>query len=373
MSKAFGAAAVIVLSIMPIAVSSSAGASSPVAGRSLDGTPGADAARATSVTAPDAPMKVVASAGSYALKVARTTSASTGASIHAHSVTPEAPSPTATAATTTTTTVPTATTTTTVPTVPTTSNPSLVVPLYDSSYVDWASTCSSLSSTNSFVVADIGDPGGPGTSADPNWAANLRACDNAHVGVLGYVDSGYCQVPIATVESQIDSWYDFYASSGVVGIFVDEADNPYSPKSPSDCLSGTTSAVTYYQTISAYVHEEGVNQTVTLNFGDNPTSDWALSSGVAAQNADILVIFESPYGQYVDYANTGEPWSTVPWESTYAASHFSILVYDAPDANPGTFCSAVSQQSVGFAYATPNSGWLTPPTSVYLTDELHGC
>jgi len=56
------------------------------------------------------------------------------------------------------------------------------------------------------------------------------------------------------------------------GIFVDEAASPYSPLKQSDCLSGTTSAVIYYQTISAYVHAEGVNQTVTLNYGANPVS-----------------------------------------------------------------------------------------------------
>jgi len=259
--------------------------------------------------------------------------------------------------------------------VPTTSAPSsLVIPLYDTNSADWSSTCSALGSSNSFVVADIGNPGGPGTSANTSWSANFLDCDSTHVGVLGYVDSGYCQVPLATVESQINSWYAWYGGDGIEGIFVDEAASPYSPLKQSDCLSGTTSAVIYYQTISAYVHAEGVNQTVTLNYGANPVSGWALSSGIAAQNANILVVFEDPYSEYVNYANSGQPWSPSLWESSYSASHFSILIYDATNANlPGAFCSSVSQQNVGFAYATPSSGWTTPAPSGYLTGELNGC
>ena len=328
----------------------------------------------------------------YTFSVAAVNAVGTGSSTSSNSVTPvttttttttTVPTTTTTEPTTTTTepttttTVPTTTTTvpTTTTTVPTTSAPSsLVIPLYDTNSADWSSTCSALGSSNSFVVADIGNPGGPGTSANTSWSANFLDCDSTHVGVLGYVDSGYCQVPLATVESQINSWYAWYGGDGIEGIFVDEAASPYSPLKQSDCLSGTTSAVIYYQTISAYVHAEGVNQTVTLNYGANPVSGWALSSGIAAQNANILVVFEDPYSEYVNYANSGQPWSPSLWESSYSASHFSILIYDATNANlPGAFCSSVSQQNVGFAYATPSSGWTTPAPSGYLTGELNGC
>ena len=314
----------------------------------------------------------------YTFSVAAVNAVGTGSSTSSNSVTPVTTTTTTTTTVpTTTTTVPTTTTTvpTTTTTVPTTSAPSsLVIPLYDTNSADWSSTCSALGSSNSFVVADIGNPGGPGTSANTSWSANFLDCDSTHVGVLGYVDSGYCQVPLATVESQINSWYAWYGGDGIEGIFVDEAASPYSPLKQSDCLSGTTSAVIYYQTISAYVHAEGVNQTVTLNYGANPVSGWALSSGIAAQNANILVVFEDPYSEYVNYANSGQPWSPSLWESSYSASHFSILIYDATNANlPGAFCSSVSQQNVGFAYATPSSGWTTPAPSGYLTGELNGC
>jgi hypothetical protein len=251
---------------------------------------------------------------------------------------------------------------------------SLVVPLYDSNSADWSSTCATLGSSNSFVVADIGDPSGPGPYVDPTWASNFSGCQSAHVGVLGYVDTDYCQTPLATVESQVDSWFHWYASVGVDGIFLDEVASPNSPTSRSDCLSGTTSAVTYYESIAAYVHAEGVNETVTFNYGTNPVSAWALSSRISSQNANILVIFESPYSEYVNYANSGRPWSTLAWESAYSPSHFSVLVYDATGASlPAAFCSAALQQRIGYAYSTPNSGWATPAPSSYLQGELSNC
>ncbi len=255
-----------------------------------------------------------------------------------------------------------------------TTSASYVVPLYDQSSADWATTCSALASTNSFVVADIGSSSGPGTSGSASWSGNFSACDAAHVGVLGYVDSDYCHVALATVEGQVDSWYEWYAGDGLAGIFVDEVANPSSATSKTDCLSKTMSAATYYQTIAAYIHTEGVYQTVAFNYGRNPVSGWALSNRYAAQNANILVTFEGPYAGYVDYAGSGRAWSPSSWESSFAASHFSVLVYDAisPDL-PGAFCSAVSQQNVGYAYATPFDGWTTPAPSSYMNDKLDGC
>ncbi|MGD0313133.1 MAG: spherulation-specific family 4 protein [Acidimicrobiales bacterium] len=248
-----------------------------------------------------------------------------------------------------------------------------LLPLYDSSSADWLSACTDVAGTDSFVVADIGNPGGPGTSVSPTWASNIADCGTSHVGVLGYVDTGYCQVPLSTVESQIDAWYSWYGPDGVDGIFFDEADNPSNPTSTSDCLARSSSAVGYYQTIAAYVHAKAAGQTVTFNFGDNPLSSWPLASTVAGQNADIIVIFEDPYSDYVNYGGSGA-WAPASWEAGYAAQHFSLLVYGASGSNlPSAFCSAVSSQNVGSVYITPTSGWVTLPNSAYLSSEVAEC
>ncbi len=254
------------------------------------------------------------------------------------------------------------------------SAPAFLVPLYDSSGADWSSACSGLAGTQSFVVADIGNPGGPGTAESPGWASNIGDCGNAHVGVLGYVDTGFCQVPLATVESQVDEWYSWYGTDGLSGIFFDEAANPSNPGAASDCLSRTTSAISYYESIAAYAHGKATGQTVTFNFGVNPVSSWPLSSSVTAQNADIVVIFEDPYSDYVDYGGSGVAWSPSAWEASFGAKHFSVLAYDAAGSGlPAAFCAAASGQNVGNVYVTPSSGWESLPPGAYLSTEVADC
>ncbi len=259
------------------------------------------------------------------------------------------------------------------PTSPAPATSRLLVPLYDSSAADWQQTCGALAGTDSLIIADIGNPGGPGTSASPAWATNIDYCGAAHVGVMGYVDTGYCQVSLATAEGEIDSWYGWYGADGISGIFFDEADDPSNPTSTGDCLSRTTSAVSYYRTLAAFVHAVAADQTVTFNFGVNPISNWALSSTVAGQNADIAVVFEDPYSDFLDYGS-GVPWSPATWESAYGPQHFSVLVYDTggPD-QPAAACSALAGQNVGYGYFTPNSGWTSPPPVAYLDSEVADC
>jgi hypothetical protein len=249
-----------------------------------------------------------------------------------------------------------------------------LLPLYDISGADWQSACSGLAGTNSLVIADIGNPGGPGTAKNAAWASNIGTCGGTHVGVLGYVDTGFCQIPLSTVESQIDSWYSWYGSAGLSGIFFDEAANPVDPGATSDCLSQSIDALSYYRTIAAYAHAKAGTQTVTFNFGVNPVSNWPLSSAVPDQNADVAVIFEDPYSDFVNYGGSGTAWSPAQWESSFGPQHFSVLAYDATGTGqPGTFCAAVLRQNVGRVYVAPNSGWNTLPPTAYFSSELADC
>ena len=248
------------------------------------------------------------------------------------------------------------------------------MPLYDASGADWQRACSTLGSTNSFVVADVGNPGGPGTSESTSWATDIGYCGGSRVGVMGYVDTGFCQVPLATAESQIDDWYAWYRADGLSGVFFDEAADPADPASPTDCLGGTSPAVDYYRTLAGYVHGKAAGQTVAFNFGVNPVSGWAFSSSSPAQNVDVAVIFEDPYSQYVDYGGSGVPWSPAPWEAGYGAQHFAVLVYDASGANqPAAVCSVADTQNVGYAFVTPSASYSTLPAASYLAGETSGC
>ena len=298
----------------------------------------------------------------YTFKVEAVNSQGVGsASARSNAVTPQMPSP------------PTTTTTTTEPSGQ--AGPaSLLLPLYDISSADWQTACSGLANSTSLVIADIGNPGGPGTAKSATWASNIGMCGGTHVGVLGYVDTGFCQIPLSTVESQIDSWYAWYGSAGLSGIFFDEAANPANPVATSDCLSQSSDAITYYRTIAAYAHAKASAQTVTFNFGVNPVSNWPLSSTAPGQNADVAVIFEDPYSDYVNYGGSGTAWSPAQWESSYGAQHFSALVYDATGAGqPSAFCSAVVHQNIGRVYVAPSGGYNALPPTAYFKSELADC
>ncbi len=290
----------------------------------------------------------------------------------------DAVTPTPPAAPTTTTAAP--TTTTTTPPPPTTTTPpppaasAVLLPLYDASGADWQRACTTLAGTASFVIADIGNPGGPGTAESPSWAGNIGDCGASGVGVMGYVDTGYCQVPLATAEGQIDSWYGWYRADGLRGIFFDEASDPSVPGASSDCLSGSSSALAYYRALSAYVHDEAAGQTVALNFGVNPGSDWPFASSTTAQNADIAVVFEDPYTDLVDYGGSGAAWSPASWEAGYGSQRFAVLAYDASGANqPAASCSVASRDNIGYAFVTPTAGYVSLPTAQYLAGELADC
>jgi hypothetical protein len=243
----------------------------------------------------------------------------------------------------------------------------MLLPLYDPSSADWASACGDLSGTNSLVVANIGNPGGPGTASSANWAANIGDCGANNVAVMGYVDTDYCAVPLASAESQVQDWYSWYGPNGIKGIFFDRVQNPASPTSTQDCLSATTSAVAYYQALASFVHAESPAQTVVDNFGTNPLSAWALSSTSGAQNANVVVAFENQASVY-------PTWSPANWESSYPASDFSVLLYgDTNPSDPAATCALLAGQNVGYAFISPSSSWTGLPPPSFLTTEIADC
>jgi hypothetical protein len=253
------------------------------------------------------------------------------------------------------------------------SKPAFLVPLYDISGSDWSTACSALGGTASFVIADIGNPGGPGTSKSSTWTTNMNYCLNAGTSVLGYVDTAYCQASLTTVESQVDSWYTWYKANGISGIFFDEVANPPNPTATSSC-SGKSSATTYYQRLATYVHQKAAQQTVVYNFGVNPVSAWSLNSSTTNANADIIVTFEDPSSDYTNYGGSGAAWKPSAWEASYPARRFSALLYDASSSTSlSPLCSAVAGQNIGYVYITPNSSYTSLPPATYFSTELRAC
>jgi hypothetical protein len=224
-----------------------------------------------------------------------------------------------------------------------------LIPLYDdANAANWARACSQSNGAagGSWLIADAAKGDGPGSAPIPAWANVIEHCyDYGRASVIGYVWTNYGRggmASIPAIEAQIRAWYSFYPG-GIAGIFFDGV---------SDTVPGSsTTNQRFYRTLAAYVHHhEGANDEVVFNFGDNPGSDWMLSSS-NANNADMVVTFEGSYN--TPGLNPYTAWTPASWESSYPADDFAALIYDAPGTalapQPASACDSLARQNIGYA------------------------
>lgn len=242
-----------------------------------------------------------------------------------------------------------------------------MIPLFDYTAADWSSACTKTGNTGSFIIANAGNPGGPGTIKDPHWSTNIGYCKTAKTGVLGYVDTNYCKVSLATAEAQVSAWYTWYQANGITGIMFDRTDNPANPASVTDCLSGTKSATSYYQTLAQFVHKKALAQTVVYNFGVSPATNWAFASTTAALNADTIITFENTYAVYTT-------WKAPTWEASYSAKHFALIAHhNSGTGQPATFCTSSAAKNLGYVYTTSLASYTTLPPATFFASEIAKC
>ncbi|MEU6284470.1 spherulation-specific family 4 protein [Streptomyces sp. NPDC047028] len=212
---------------------------------------------------------------------------------------------------------------------------------------------------------------GPGTAFDSSYASAIQAAANAGQKVIGYVDTGYFGVNGNTtrsgstsssawtsqIEADVSSWYSYYGSYGLSGIFFDDALN--------DC--GTNNAhVNLYSTINSYVKNAHPSATTVDNPGVGADQCYASA-------ADVLVTFEGSYSSYLSY-------SPPSWEQSYSnPNKFLHLVYSTGSQSQMENAIALSKQrNAGYVYVTndiynnpsTDNPWDTLPTGSYWTDEL---
>lgn len=236
-----------------------------------------------------------------------------------------------------------------------------LIPLYDNANAsDWAQACSTANGAHggSWIIANVND--GPGSAPVPAWESVIGNCYNyGRASVIGYVDTDYGQLSIATIESQIKAWYSLYPGN-IAGIFFDRA---------SDTIPGTTTSnVSFYRALDSYVHRNhGANNEVVLNFGASPGSDWMFNSS-NANNADIVVTFENDYDSYIT-------WTPAAWEVNYPASDFAVLIHDtgeSADPQPASACGRLMQQNIGNVYVGTSYDVLPPYFSSFLASAAQG-
>ena len=105
---------------------------------------------------------------------------------------------------------------------------------------------------------------GPGTTDDSNYVAAITDAKAAGWTMLGYVDTAWATASISAVELQVDEWRSLY---GVDDVFFDE-------------VTGASANLSYYETLTRYVHSLGGIDILNPGCPPRPTSRpaWATAS-----------------------------------------------------------------------------------------------
>lgn len=256
------------------------------------------------------------------------------------------------------------------------SNQHQLVPLYV--YPDWWNTgnawsyvCSHSNASNigSTVIANANN--GPTTSRNTDYAQAMEICHDGGHNVIGYVDTSYGAVPLATVKADIDAWYSQYDGNNtgvydlgttgmdthIDGIFIDQVNNfPTGTVTSGDNIS----VASYYKQIFNYIKSVAPSSynDVVANAGAPASTDWQLDDTGAnpTQVADELVVFE---GTETDLSSYSAP----SWISNYPASDIGMLVYDTPSADIATVCSTLKTAHAGLVDVTDATIQTSPPAT----------
>ncbi|WIA17589.1 hypothetical protein OEZ85_014412 [Tetradesmus obliquus] len=213
-------------------------------------------------------------------------------------------------------------------------------------------TChwSRTSGNDATRVVIINPASGPGTAVDSNYVTIVNNMKAAGLIVLAYTYTGYGARAAATVQADIDKYYNFYQN--ISGIFLDEGS--------TDCVT-----LPYYQQLVAYTKSKAQNSLTALNWG---TQGPECFLSAAANTPDIIINFEDTYSAYSSWSGPAA------WTAAYPAHRFWHLVHSAP-ANAVAFGSALGlarARHAGWVYVTNdvmNNPWDTLPAAALWSNE----
>lgn len=252
-----------------------------------------------------------------------------------------------------------------------------IIPLYV--YPDWWNSpnpwtyvCqnSNDGDIGSTIIANPSN--GPGGSRNTDYAQAIEICHDAGQNVIGYVDTSYGAVPLATVEADIDDWYSFYDgdNTGVYdlgdtgrdthidGIFIDQMNNfPASTVTSGDNIT----VQAYYTAIFDYIKGIEGGDTyddVVGNPGATASTDWQLDdTGLTpTQVADELVVFEGDADAY-------DLYTPEEWVGDYPASDIAMLVYDTAQGDIDDVCAKLQTDNAGLVEVTQHVITADPPST----------
>lgn len=178
-------------------------------------------------------------------------------------------------------------------------------------------------------IAVLNPASGPGDAPSTDWSTQVVRAQAAGLKILGYVSTGYAEVPLASIKAQIDRYYAWY---NVDGIFLDES-VPDAERQPR------------YKELYDYIKaKDGRGTTVVINPG-TPAID---ESYMAA--CDIVMNYESPAAAY---ASASFP----AWTLNYPSRRFWHCLVDVTSTEQRDSLLATARaRRAGYVYLTPDNG-----------------
>ncbi|KAF2708221.1 hypothetical protein K504DRAFT_456254 [Pleomassaria siparia CBS 279.74] len=193
-------------------------------------------------------------------------------------------------------------------------------------------------------------PGTANVAADIYYQAAIAKLNGyANVVTLGYVDVAYGDIPVATIEANVDIYASWAACPGVDvsidGIFFD------------DFVNQTSGAVTtaFANTISTYAIDKLPSAVTPIVF--NPGSVIPAENQPAAffTHASTVVDFEN-YAS--EYSTPGTMNTLLTTEGAGSLAKSAILIHDAPTTlDPTPWIHAMIANGVQAAYISQDPSW----------------
>jgi hypothetical protein len=202
--------------------------------------------------------------------------------------------------------------------------------IYPSNTVEKAEQWAAICAQGNLCI--LNPSSGPGTTASPDYVAQMARCKAAGILVAGYVTSNYRDVggvqddgvarhTTANVKAEIDRLWVQY---GIINIFIDEMNT-----------GGSPADLSYYNDLYAHVKTRG--GLVIHNPGTRfPESYMALG--------DIFMSSETSASSY-------RTRTANPWEKNYPANRFWHCVHDVTEAEMPEMVALSKQRNAGWFYA----------------------
>jgi Spherulation-specific family 4 len=195
---------------------------------------------------------------------------------------------------------------------------SRAVPTYFSDSANWSKV---KLQAGGISYAVMNPDSGPGAASDPIWVSRIATIGLTNPSIVGYVDTSYAARPLATVQSDITKYFQWY---GVKSIFLDQT--------PFGC---TPETVSYYSAVASAVHARG--GIIIMNPGTLPLN-------CMIDIGDIIVSFENSLPYYLS--------STAVNPIGYAPQKFWHLVYGVPVSRHREIEELARSRGAGYVYVT---------------------